>query len=103
MRPSASAQIRDAVAALIREYQNEAMNAEMKIPTPLANILLPAYGPCPEFATACKEMRWNPDAGHVPRGFLGACGELSEVELLLVFAEPGDPHVGERHSGLTSA
>ena len=37
-------------------------------------------------------MRWKPSAGHVPRGFLGACGEPSEVELILVFAEPGDPH-----------
>ena len=75
----------------------------MKLSPRLENILSPAYGPCPEFASACKEMRWNPDAGHVPRGFLGACGELSEVELILVFAEPGDPHFGERHSGLTSA
>ena len=48
-------------------------------------------------------MRWNPEAGHVPRGFLGACGDPSEVELVLVFAEPGDPHVGEHHSGLDSA
>lgn len=66
-------------------------------------ILTPAYNPCQEFSNYCKEMRWNPDAGHVPRGFLGACGELSEVELVLVFAEPGDPQVGEKHSGLQSA
>ena len=75
----------------------------MKPSASLITILSPAYGPCPEFAHACKEMRWNPVAGHVPRGFLGACGELSEVELVLVFAEPGDPHEGEQHSGLTSA
>jgi len=48
-------------------------------------------------------MHWSPDVGHVPRGFLGASGELSEVELVLVFAEPGDPHAGERHTGLESA
>ena len=48
-------------------------------------------------------MRWNPPAGHVPRGFLGAAGDLSEVELVLVFAEPGDPHFGECHTGLKSA
>ena len=74
----------------------------MKLSPPVARILSAAYGPCPEFTQACTEMRWNPDAGHVPRGFLGACGELSEVELILVFAEPGDPHIGERHSGLDS-
>ena len=48
-------------------------------------------------------MRWNPDIGHVPRGFFGACGDLAEVELVLVVAEPGDPHPGESHSGLDSA
>ena len=42
-------------------------------------------------------------AGHVPRGFYGALGKLAEVELILVFAEPGDPHHGEQHSGLQSA
>lgn len=42
-------------------------------------------------------MRWNPGAGHVPRGFCGATGDLSEVELVLVVAEPGDPHEGESH------
>lgn len=69
-------------------------------PAALVRILLPAYGPCPEFRRACAgEMRWKPKAGHVPRGFFGATGEMSEVELVLVFSEPGDPHPGERHSG----
>ena len=44
-------------------------------------------------------MRWNPQAGHVPRGFCGATGTLEEVALVLVVAEPGDPHVGESHPG----
>lgn len=48
-------------------------------------------------------MRWAPDEGHVPRGFYGALGSAADVELILVFAEPGDPHSGERHSGLSSA
>jgi len=48
-------------------------------------------------------MCWRPESGHVPRGFLGAAGELGEVELVLVFAEPGDPHDKEQHSGLQSA
>jgi hypothetical protein len=75
----------------------------MKLSLTVATILSPAYGPCPEFETTCTEMRWNPAAGHVPRGFLGACGDLSEVELVLVVAEPGDPHEGESHTGLDSA
>ncbi|AZT85825.1 hypothetical protein EHN06_08910 [Marinobacter sp. NP-4(2019)] len=48
-------------------------------------------------------MRWKPSHGHVPRGFLGAAGSLTEIELVLVFAEPGDPHDGETHNGLRSA
>lgn len=75
----------------------------MKLSSSVATILSPAYGPCPEFAQACGQMRWDPNAGHVPRGFFGASGELSEVELILVVAEPGDPHHGECHSGLESA
>jgi hypothetical protein len=43
-------------------------------------------------------MRWNPQIGHVPRGFCGATGTLEEVALVLVVAEPGDPHDSEVHS-----
>lgn len=39
----------------------------------------------------------------MPRGFLGAAGTLKEIQLVLVFAEPGDPHEEETHEGLTSA
>jgi hypothetical protein len=68
----------------------------------LEKILSPAYR-CPEFDGTCHgKMRWEPGLGHVPRGFLGACGESSEVELILVFAEPGDPHDEERDSVHTS-
>jgi Uracil DNA glycosylase superfamily len=42
-------------------------------------------------------MRWAPAQGHVPRGFSGATGALEEVQLVLVAAEPGDPHPGEQH------
>jgi hypothetical protein len=76
---------------------------KVKIAPNLARVLSPAYGPCAEFSVNCGEMRWNPSAGHVPRGFLGACGDQSEVDLILVVAEPGDPHHGESHSGLDSA
>lgn len=44
-------------------------------------------------------MRWDPARGHVPRGFCGATGELDEVKLVLVCAEPGDPHIDEHYAG----
>jgi len=69
----------------------------------IMKILEPAYAPCPGFAGACFDMRWDPETGHVPRGFRGATGTLAEIELVLVYAEPGDPQPGETHEGLTSA
>jgi len=65
----------------------------------IINSLLPAYEPCRGFDSKCAEMRWEPSKGHVPRGFCGAAGEVDEVELVLVTAEPGDPYQGEDHSG----
>ncbi len=44
-------------------------------------------------------MRWTPEAGHAPRGFAGATGELADVRLVLVCAEPGDPQAWERYDG----
>ncbi len=67
------------------------LNPELRL------LLLAAYGPCPGFARECHDMRWNPCVGHVPRGFCGATGGLEEVELVLVAAEPGDPHAAEAH------
>jgi hypothetical protein len=43
-------------------------------------------------------MRWSPYNGHVPRGFCGCTGSCEEVRLVLIVAEPGDPHPGEIHS-----
>jgi hypothetical protein len=43
-------------------------------------------------------MRWDPQAGHVPRGFCGATGRLSEVDLVLITAEPGDPFADQNHA-----
>ena len=63
----------------------------------LIETLLPAYGPCVGFDSACRNMRWEPKNGHVPRGFCGALGHPSEVELVLVIAEPGDPHQRESY------
>jgi len=48
-------------------------------------------------------MRWKPSEGHVPRGFLGATADLNDVELILVFAEPGNPQADEVHTGMESA
>ena len=75
----------------------------MRLNPRLAEILAPAYQPCVEFSRSCKEMRWKPESGHIPRGFLGAGGSVREVELILVFAEPGDPHASEIHTGMESA
>ena len=65
----------------------------------VAELLLQAYQPCGAFAAACASMRWAPTSGHVPRGFCGAARDLREVELVLVCAEPGDPHARESHGG----
>jgi len=66
----------------------------------LADILLPAFTPCHNFAGPCMHVAtWNPDTGHVPRGFVGALGESHEVQLVLLTAEPGDPLAGERYDG----
>jgi hypothetical protein len=59
--------------------------------------LAPAYAPCEAFKSSCTCMRWNPKAGLVPRGFCGAISTAADVRLVLVCAEPGDPHNGENH------
>ncbi|MGF6239768.1 hypothetical protein P3T42_001500 [Paraburkholderia sp. GAS38] len=68
-------------------------------------ILLPAYQPCASCVEGdCRNRaRWDPPAGHVPRGFCGATGAVDEVRLILVCAEPGDPHSGESHTGDATA
>jgi hypothetical protein len=75
----------------------------MELNSAISRILLPAYGPCPAFKKECLGMRWHPEGGHVPRGFAGAAGSLGEIELVLVFAEPGDPHETEAHEDLSTA
>lgn len=63
-------------------------------------ILQPAYEPCAGFQQgSCSHMRWAPIEGHVPRGFCGAIGNVDEVRLILVCAEPGNPHANESHLG----
>jgi len=48
-------------------------------------------------------MRWDPRKGHVPRGFFGATANIEDVRLVLVCAEPGDPHGAESHVGSSPA
>lgn len=67
----------------------------------LLEVLRPAY-PCEGFQGTCPGMRWEPQGGHIPRGFLGATGRLEEVELVMVLAEPGDPSPGD-HTTLEEA
>lgn len=69
----------------------------MSQPAPeLIEVLEPAYGPCPEFRGACSNVAcWKPEAGHVPRGYLGATGTLDEVEIVLLINEPGNPIPGD--------
>lgn len=62
----------------------------------LANVLVDAYRPC-QHIRACKQAVWYPEHGHIPRGFLGATGCLSDVKVVLVFAEPGRPHSDEQY------
>ena len=63
------------------------------LPCPeLKEILLRAFSPSDSHAGYClHDAPWIPEAGHVPRGFVGALGSLDEVELVLVTAEPGNP------------
>lgn len=68
----------------------------------IQKILLPAYAPCTGFGT-CAEAVWNPAKGHVPRGFLGACGKLEEVRAVMVFAEPGGVYPTDRYGASLSA
>ena len=66
----------------------------------LRGILLPAYEPCRNFSGACAGVAtWDPKAGHIPRGFIGALGSLGEIALVLITAEPANPLPGEVHKG----
>ena len=69
-----------------------------KPPRELFNILLPAYSPCPGFEGRCKgSVRWDPANGHIPYGGFGATGNVAEVKLVLVCAEPSKPYSWEKY------
>ena len=59
-------------------------------------VMLDAYRPCRNFGK-CREARWAPEYGQLPRGPLGATGDPGDVEVVMVFSEPGRPLDGERH------
>lgn len=69
---------------------------DIRVNEKLIELLLEAYRPCRNFGV-CREAKWDPALGHIPRGFLGATGALEDVELVMVFSEPGRPHSNERY------
>jgi hypothetical protein len=66
----------------------------MRLPnSELLTVLGEAYRPCGNIGI-CREAQWDPRRGHIPRGFLGAIGAPHEVEVVMVFAEPGHTYDG---------
>jgi len=61
----------------------------------LVNILVPAFLPCTGLEAECSQAKWDPKNGHIPRGFTGAEASLNDIQVILVTAEPGDPHPKE--------
>ena len=75
------------------------MANQMDQPSPnreLFDALIEAYRPC-QYLGICRQAIWNPTRGHIPRGFLGATASLADVEVVMVFAEPGHPHGNETY------
>ena len=70
----------------------------------LLEILKPAYAPCKNFEGICKDkiIGWNPSTGNVPRGYCGAFGDIKDVKLVLVVAEPSNPKFDENYVSGTS-
>ena len=62
----------------------------------ILSVMLDAYQPCRNFGI-CREAKWDPERGHVPRGILGATEDPADVETVMVFSEPGHPLPGESH------
>ena len=64
----------------------------------LRPILADLFLPCRGFQWPCSgSVRWEPSEGHVPRAFRGAIGKASDVRLILVCAEPGNPFTVESY------
>lgn len=74
----------------------------MRLPNDaLIEVLREAYC-CPHFGS-CKQAKFRPSVGHIPRGFLGASGDLCDVEAIFVVAEPGHPGPSETYPDGASA
>jgi len=71
--------------------QTSIVSYSMPLPPKLAAILNPAYRPCPHLGGACKDLVWDPEHGRVPRGYFGAPCSVSDIELVIVLAEPSSP------------
>ena len=69
---------------------------------PLKTLLTENCSPC-RFYGQCKAAQWNPGSGHIPQGFVGATGTPEDVELVMVFSEPGHPHDAERYDASPGA
>jgi len=58
----------------------------------LRDIMKEAYMPCEgKSFCECNGIKYEPSSGHMPRGFCGATGQIEDVKLVLVLAEPGTP------------
>lgn len=76
---------------------------QMQPSSRLLQILTPSVEPCSHMDGACSgAVTWDPRRGHMPRGSVGATGNLSDVRLVLLTAEPGDPYPGESYIGDTA-
>jgi len=76
---------------------------DMKPCSDLLDVLRPAIAPCTGFKGSCRGYcKFEPESGHIPRGFGGALGKATEVQLVLVAAEPGDPMDGRNYDGVES-
>jgi len=76
---------------------------EISSPLPhptIRKLLLTSLQPCKYFGT-CLEAKYQPGSGHVPRGYLGATANLTDVEAVIILAEPGHPHPTEVHEAET--
>lgn len=70
----------------------------MKLPnSKMLDVLRKAHK-CKYFGI-CAEAKYEPENGHVPRGYLGATGALEEVKVVIMLKEPGHPHSIEQHIG----
>jgi hypothetical protein len=70
----------------------------MKVSSKLKRCLYSAYYPCAALESVCKNVRYKPKKGLVPRGFTGAFGKITDVKLIICLAEPGEPKNGESYN-----